>query len=425
MVAKNLLEANLKLGSFSTKVKVKLTIEDEEFAFIEREDTEIEAEITIKYKANDSVKGNNLILIYCKDREKYKLCSSEDVKKKLEDMKEGSGTELSIEACCPYSFELEEKLTNIYKVNNWIKLAEEDFGDLIIEMVKAREVKTETPKKKKIIVDEKEAKDKQPIFEEVEKEKEEISVGPSMKEDAQYPRDVNFLGGELGKLDTKFWLEKLPKKYDYLPDKYILLTIEEGKKVCYGECGGYGLTLSDKIFLLEETIEDLVINLQTHNEEGDFIRKKADDLLNLLSDNSNITKRIKNMLDMWEENKKYFNSLKKVYDDDYMEIYEKSSEEENSFIFTDHMKSYCTNNWCYHYNIKNGDILTSVKNSEKSDYSTSRQEYVRPIVSRLPKVISVSEEVRKRFIEARKNMGNGYHREVDFEKVWMRLLRFH
>lgn len=423
MVAKNLLEANLKLGSFSTSIKVKLTIEDEEFAFLEREDTEIETEITIKYKANDSVKGNNLFLVYCKDRKKYILCSGEDVEKELAIMKKGSGTRLRVEVCCPYSSELEENLNNTYRVNSWIKLSDEVFGELAMEMVKAREVKTETPKKKKIVVDEKEAKDKEEAKK--EKEREEISIGPSMKDENIYPEGVIFLGGELGKLDTKFWLEKLQKSENDYFDKYILLTLEEGKKVCYGVCGDNRLILSDKIFLLEGTVEDLVINLRTYIGEGDFIIKESNDLLNLLSDNSNITKRIKNMLDMWEENKKYFNSLKKVYEDDYMEIYEKSSEEENSFIFVDHIKSHCTNNWCYHYNLKDGNILTSVKNSEKIEYNSSRQEYVRPIISRLPKIISVSEEVRKRFIEVRKNMGNGYYREVDFEKVWMRLLRYH
>lgn len=420
MVAKNLLKANLELGSFSTKVKVKLTIEDEEFAFIEREDTEIEAEITIKYKANNSVKGNNLFLVYCKDRKKYILCSGEDVEKELAIMKKGSGTRLRVEVCCPYSSELEENLNNTYKVDNWIKISDEDFGELALEMVKAREVKTETPKKKKIIVDEKEAKDK-----EEKKEKEEITVGPSSKEENIYPEGVFFLGGELAKLDTKFWLEKMPKIYNYFPDKYILLTIEEGKKVCYGEYRVYEQSSQYDITpLSEEKIEHLIISLYDYSGEGDFIKKEANNLLDLLSNDSKVVKRIKDMFVNAKENEKYLDSLKMVYEDEYMEIYEKSSEEDISFIYGCFIKKYCTNNWCYHYNIKDVSMMDLVIHSEQKEYSSSRQFHVNPVISRLPRIISECEEIKNKFKEFIKTSNNSHlNREVDFEKVWMKLLR--
>ena len=429
MVAKNLLEANLKLGSFSTSIKVKLTIEDEEFAFLEREDTEIEAEITIKYKANDSVKGNNLFLVYCKDRKKYILCSGEDVEKELAIMKKGSGTRLRVEVCCPYSSELEENLNNTYRVDNWIKLSDEDFGELAMEMVKAREVKTETPKKKKIVVDEKEAKDKEEAKK--EKEREEISIGPSMKDENIYPEGVIFLGGELGKLDTKFWLEKLPKKCDYLLDKYILLTIEEGKKVCYGEYRVYEKSSQyDIIPLTEEKIEHLIISLYDYLGEGeggdDFTIKEANNLLDLLTNDSKSVKRIKDMLINAKENEKYLNTLKMVYEDYYMEIYEKSSEEEVSFIYGCSVKKYCTGNWCYHYNVKDVSMMDLVIHSEQKEYNSYRQFHVNPIISRLPRIISECEEVRNKFKEFIKTPNNSYlNREVEFEKVWMRLLRYH
>lgn len=414
MVAKNLLEANLKLGSFSTSIKVKLTIEDEEFAFLEREDTEIEAEITIKYKVNNSVKGNNLFLVYCKDRKKYILCSGEDVEKELAIMKKGSGTRLRVEVCCPYSSELEEKLNNTYKVDNWIKLSDEVFGELAMEMVKAREVKTETPKKKKIVVDEKEAKDK----EEVEKEENVVGPKPDNVSEIGHPQMISpFLGGELGKLDTKFWLEKI----DEDPRWYLLLTINNGEKICYGKTLTYSAVVMNNIAIIEDkNVEDIILGLL--NYDGDYAcsKKTQADLFNLLLDDSDIMKKVRRLLDKIQENKKYFAGLKIVYEDKFIEVYEKKTPDEISHLYNDYIQTYTTGNWIYHYNIKGQPCMCRlIKYNEKEDIFYGRSDYVDPIISSLLiNVIPNSFTVRQKLKEVEKTPKTSYfNREVDYVDI--------
>ena len=71
-------------------------------------------------------------------------------------------------------------------------------------------------------------------------------------------------------------------------------------------------------------------------------------------------------------------------------------------------------------------MMDLVIHSEQKEYSSFRQFHVNPIISRLPRIISECEEIRNKFREFIKTPNNSHlNREVDFEKVWMRLLRYH
>ena len=332
-------------------------------------------------------------------------------------MKKGSGTRLRIEVCCPYSSELEENLINVYRVNSWIKLSDEDFGDLAMEMVKAREVKTETPMKKKIIVDEKEAKDKEEAKK--EKEREENVVGPSMKEENIYPEGVFFLGGELAKLDTKFWIERIPNPINKALDKYILLTVENSVKICYGKTVNLNHLIGNGVVLVpDEKVEDIIIDLSDKDHIEGVIQKTSTDFFKKLPDNSNILKRLKSMLDKVEENKKYLNSLNKIYEDCNIEIYEKSSEKDISYIYEGYFKTYTTDNWCYHYNLKKYDGTLYLVKHDESPFRFSRTNYVIPVLNNLRVIIGKSKIVKEKFEEILKTPGlSGYMREVDYVDI--------
>lgn len=128
MVAKGTIEAKLKLRSINTTVNVKITVEDGEYNFLNQEDLEIEADITIKYKAHEPMEGNNLFLVYCRKQKEYKLCSAINVEDKLVTMEEGRGNKLRLEVCCPYSVELEKELKEEFNLEGWTKLTSDQAG---------------------------------------------------------------------------------------------------------------------------------------------------------------------------------------------------------------------------------------------------------------------------------------------------------
>lgn len=457
MVAKNLLEANLKLGSFSTSIKVKLTIEDEEFAFLEREDTEIEAEITIKYKANDSVKGNNLFLVYCKDRKKYILCSGEDVEKELAIMKKGSGTRLRIEVCCPYSSELEEKLNNTYRVNSWIKLSDEDFGELAMEMVKAREVKTETPMKKKIIVDEKEAKDKEEEKvkeenlsktadnkeaenkEKTEKEenlfktedsKEENIVGPNAEtvfkdENLTQNDNIGFL--LYNPQRTKKWMGGRRFYAAFVDNNVIFTETEESsqKEIIYGTINMFYFSdlLKDDGFtyIAGDKAEEMLLTLNPYyiEKSSDSIIKTPEDFYSSLPKTSNLAIRIENYKKKQEENKTKLLATKLLFKNYEIEIYEKSNPTDRAIIYNNFIQTYHDDTWTYHYNIINTkyNLRWLIKCSEDPTYNiTGRYDNIKPILVRLKRMLYEDTPIRTEFKRQFK-LGSCFGKEVGYVDV--------
>lgn len=216
-------------------------------------------------------------------------------------------------------------------------------------------------------------------------------------------------------------MEALPKTKDSFYRGCLLVTIEDGKKTCYGQYIPYSQTMVRDIVIIEESfVENLVLDLLDYEGDYEGIKKTRLDLVNLLPDDSDIKKKIKKLVVTIEENKKFFSGLKMVYEDKYTQVYEKKTPEEISYIYTNYVKTCTTNTWCYHYNDKmHSSISSSIGYIEGKPDPFTKSDYVNPILGALlNNIISDCSIIREKFKEEQKNGIRGYpNREVDYVDI--------